>query len=105
MFDLIVKSEEIRPRKMLTQDEVLQIVVAAGGQIVIDDNHKLDALHMSLDISERIDTNEVVLTAVPRSEYGSCPHCGGKVVTRERRLNGNDTCEDGHVYPSKCSIL
>jgi len=35
--------------------------------------------------------------------YGVCPHCGGVVQERERRLNGNDTCENGHVYPSRLS--
>ena len=32
--------------------------------------------------------------------YGYCPECGAKGVMRERRPNGNDTCENGHVYPS-----
>lgn len=34
------------------------------------------------------------------SLYGFCPECGAPGVTRERRINGNDTCENGHVYPS-----
>lgn len=32
---------------------------------------------------------------------GYCPTCGAPGVERERRLNGNDTCKNGHVYPSK----
>jgi hypothetical protein len=36
--------------------------------------------------------------------YGTCPHCGAWVVNRERRLDGNDTCENGHVFPSKATI-
>jgi hypothetical protein len=32
--------------------------------------------------------------------YGLCPICGAPGVRRERRPNGNDTCENGHVYPS-----
>jgi hypothetical protein len=39
-----------------------------------------------------------------RDEYGRCPFCGGKCDTRERRLNGNDTCENGHVYPSRAAL-
>ena len=35
--------------------------------------------------------------------YGCCPHCGANVTERERRPNGNDTCENGHVYPSRLS--
>ncbi len=33
--------------------------------------------------------------------YGFCPMCGAKGIERERCLNGNDHCEQGHVYPSK----
>jgi len=36
--------------------------------------------------------------------YGYCPVCGAVGVTRERRLNGNDKCENGHVYPSKDAV-
>lgn len=36
--------------------------------------------------------------------YGFCPHCGAEVATRERRLNGNDTCRGGHVYPSRLTL-
>ena len=35
------------------------------------------------------------------SKYGFCPTCGGKGLTRERRIDGNDTCENGHTYPSR----
>lgn len=37
-------------------------------------------------------------------EYGRCPHCGAKCATRERRPNGNDECENGHVYPSSAAV-
>ena len=39
------------------------------------------------------------------SEYGKCPHCGSPCKERERRPGGNDTCEEGHVYPSSASIM
>ena len=32
--------------------------------------------------------------------YGFCPVCGASGVARARHLNGNDTCERGHTYPS-----
>ena len=38
------------------------------------------------------------------SPYGFCPTCGGVGRTRERRLDGNDRCENGHVYPSRNSV-
>lgn len=37
-------------------------------------------------------------------QYGFCPHCGKAGGSRERRLNGNDTCANGHVYPSKDAV-
>jgi hypothetical protein len=36
--------------------------------------------------------------------YGYCPKCGAKGVERERRTDGNDKCENGHVYPSKDAL-
>lgn len=33
-----------------------------------------------------------------------CPECYSTIFSRERRINGNDTCQNGHTYPSKCSI-
>ena len=33
-------------------------------------------------------------------EYGYCPFCGAHGKTRERRPGGNDTCHNGHLYPS-----
>lgn len=36
--------------------------------------------------------------------YGYCSKCGARGVSRERRINGNDTCENGCVYPSSESV-
>jgi hypothetical protein len=36
--------------------------------------------------------------------YGYCPKCSAKVNRRERRLNGNDTCVNGCVFPSKDTL-
>lgn len=35
---------------------------------------------------------------------GKCPYCNSNVVSRERRLGGNDRCERGHVFPSNLSV-
>ena len=35
------------------------------------------------------------------SVYGYCPLCGAPGVSRERRMNGTDMCDNGHLYPSK----
>lgn len=42
---------------------------------------------------------------IKESPYGYCPHCGANGARRERRLNGDDTCEKGHTYPSKDAIM
>jgi len=39
------------------------------------------------------------------SAYGKCPICGGAVATRERRPDGNDCCENGHIYPSADAVM
>ncbi len=36
--------------------------------------------------------------------YGYCPFCKAPGVKRERRIDGDDTCEKGHVYPSKDAV-
>jgi hypothetical protein len=36
--------------------------------------------------------------------YGYCPTCGGLGLSRERRPNGNDRCENGHEYQSSSSV-
>lgn len=33
--------------------------------------------------------------------YGYCPICGNLGITRERRIDGYDTCSKGHKYKSK----
>lgn len=37
--------------------------------------------------------------------YGYCPTCGSAGKSRERRPMGNDTCVQGHVYPSSSRLL
>ncbi len=47
---------------------------------------------------------EIVAAHKPHNHYGFCPTCGAPGRTRERRPNGNDTCENGHSYPSAKSV-
>lgn len=42
---------------------------------------------------------------VKKPGYGLCPLCGAPGKTRERRLDGNDTCVNGHTYPSKDALI
>lgn len=41
---------------------------------------------------------------LPEDAYGCCPTCGAACWTRERRLDGNDTCINGHTYPSRDAV-
>lgn len=36
--------------------------------------------------------------------YGYCPTCGGVGMSRERRMDGNDKCSNGHSYPSSSAL-
>jgi len=40
-----------------------------------------------------------------QNPYGFCPVCGAPGSTRGRCLNGNDTCTNGHTYPSATAIF
>lgn len=37
--------------------------------------------------------------------YGFCPLCGAPGKMRERRMDGNDTCTGGHVYPTRLAQI
>jgi hypothetical protein len=37
--------------------------------------------------------------------YGYCPICKAPGKSRERGINGNDVCENGHKYPSADSMF
>lgn len=67
-------------------------------------NINLKAETKSLGMSTSIGSDGG-FTVPEESAYGTCPLCGGKTISRERRLNGNDICENGHVYPSRMSVM
>jgi hypothetical protein len=45
-----------------------------------------------------------VPTSSHRSGYGYCPVCGAEGVSRERRPDGDDKCQNGHKYPSRTAL-
>lgn len=51
------------------------------------------------NIRLKVETKSLGMSSINGSDSG------GKTISRERRLNGNDTCENGHVYPSRMSVL
>ena len=46
------------------------------------------------------------ITTEPEHEamYGYCPECGAKGTKRERRIDGDDMCANGHIYFSKKAV-
>lgn len=46
-------------------------------------------------------SNHYADSSATTTPYGYCPKCRGRGINRERRINGDDTCENGHIYPSK----
>lgn len=45
------------------------------------------------------------MVAKEKSSYGFCPTCKEAGRMRERRINGNDICVNGHTYPSRDAIF
>ena len=39
-----------------------------------------------------------------KAPYGYCPICSCEGETRERRLDGDDRCQEGHTYPSRRAL-
>jgi hypothetical protein len=37
--------------------------------------------------------------------YGYCPICGEQGIDRERRIGGDDSCKNNHVYPSSKAMF
>lgn len=40
----------------------------------------------------------------PTTLYGYCPICRGKVIARERRIDGDSICENKHKFKSSVTI-
>ena len=84
-------------------------IIANGGQIVVSHEQIQDAKNKVVVAEIRLvdDSSETVLSIVESgvNPYGACPYCTARVVSRERRPNGNDKCGNGHVYPSRLSRI
>ncbi len=62
----------------------------------------LERFRQACNIQVICQAHDIVMAA--DAGYGYCPKCGAKGVTRERRLNGNDICENKHIYPSRDAV-
>ena len=87
--------------------------MASPKQVPLDDgiNNKLDAIVEKrqegsfMNVTKKGVVAKFINDAYKRecansNLYGFCPICGKPGVTRERRLDGNDTCSNGHTYKS-----
>jgi RNA polymerase-binding transcription factor DksA len=70
----------------------------------VDPTFDVSLIRESEDEEEETITEEENDMENETSPYGFCPECGAPGKTRERRLNGNDTCENGCTYPSKDAL-
>jgi hypothetical protein len=51
-----------------------------------------------------IKANSPKPTGKSPAPYGYCPKCGAKGISREKRINGNDRCENDCSYPSATAL-
>jgi len=68
----------------------------------------------SIDEIKRLRTENAELRGEPAPNFsnldriknplGYCPHCHKPGNRREKSINGNDTCDGGHVYPSSAAL-
>lgn len=84
-------------------DEVIQVCRRTKtGQIYRGGFEVVNATHWKRDKPPR--TVETYSPTCP-SRYGYCPECGAPGVMRERRINGNDRCKNGCIYPSANAVM
>jgi hypothetical protein len=75
------------------------------GAFVLDNNSADDDEDHWADLrDEHAKANSRTMFKDGDPAYGLCPECGASGESRERRPNGNDTCEAGHVYPSASAV-
>lgn len=100
-----MRSLEQGDKTMTEQEKLLAVVIAAGGRVEVTEEHLNEVALRRLIVRCDSGTDNTVFTAEPiaQDQYGYCAHCNSKVVLRERKFDGNDTCESGHVYPSRLS--
>jgi hypothetical protein len=81
----------------LTREEAQQVLDAL--ELVTDLTNHDDELYEAIEtLRARLAQPE------PEAIYGYCPECGAKGTKRERRIDGNDMCANGHIYFSKKAV-
>jgi len=84
-----------------TTDHLLSVsnIILVFNKALADKDKEIEKLEFSNKLLSGLiaDQGKEEINAI----YGYCPKCGAKGVSREKRMNGNDKCENGHTYPSK----
>lgn len=108
-FRTLVMSIETHLRDgYFTPTEVREAAVLACVRFEMSTAHQLFPTGIPSELEERFKQLRKIMDAPHRlteeTPYGLCPKCGAPGVAREKRPDGNDTCRNGHIYPSKDAI-
>lgn len=104
------KMDPVRVRKQLNQletnlqsislRELAKFAHSLGAKIGYDTRLTFESTNLSGISVELLSSEDSADAELARAPYGYCPHCKSEGKLRERRPQGNDTCREGHVYPS-----
>lgn len=94
------------------RDRILRLIPEVGTRLIdagVSPSFALEArsllLALQVQIAARTEPRDAPKSKPNASSvYGRCPKCGQPGLYRERRLNGNDTCIAGHIYPSREAV-
>lgn len=82
--------------------KIAELMRIGNSMVIVKAPHQVDDNDMvGLDDIRR--TSEPA-TLVDPHNFGYCPTCGAPGVSRERRRDGYDVCQNGHAYPSSQSL-
>lgn len=70
------------------------VVMKGAHQVLVQDVVRQEDIQLTQGVPQVVDL----------PAFGYCPTCGAPGVGRERRPDGNDTCQNGHEYPSSQSL-
>lgn len=86
----------------LTRERV-EKMLADAKELIGSDGELYDSMYEKIAAlcEHYLSTAPAPAVAEPVAVYGYCPYCGARGIMRERRPNGDDRCENKHIYPSR----
>jgi hypothetical protein len=82
----------------LTDDEMRKVVGS------IEESRAAFAREYIHAMAGEVDREILADGGMVAGTYGKCPVCSAPVTIRERRLNGDDRCANGHVFASSRTV-